>query len=116
MTLCGTGIGFGHNPAAVPFGMNRSRRYKLKNYFRKFCHNHAIAESNKTGGVKMKQFDSEKQMIAKAVSGDQEALETLLSGVQDMILSLRMRGMPPDATFAHLDRWRQEITGGELIH
>lgn len=47
----------------------------------------------------MKQFDSEKQMIAKAVSGDQEALETLLSGVQDMIynLSLRMLGMPPDA-------------------
>ncbi len=38
-------------------------------------------------------------MIAKAVSGDQEALETLLSGVQDMIynLSLRMMGMPPDA-------------------
>ncbi len=68
----------------------------------------------------MKQFDSEKQMIEKAVLGDQEALETLLSGVQDMIynLSLRMLGMPPDAEDAtqeilikvmtHLSSFRQE--------
>lgn len=47
----------------------------------------------------MTHMNSEKQRIEQAVSGDQEALESLLCGVQDMVfnLSLRMLGMIPDA-------------------
>lgn len=44
-------------------------------------------------------MDLEKERIARAVAGEQEALEELLGGVQDMVfnLSLRMLGLVPDA-------------------
>lgn len=47
----------------------------------------------------MTQMDSEKQRIEQAVAGNQEALESLLCSVQDLVfnLSLRMLGMIPDA-------------------
>lgn len=47
----------------------------------------------------MNHTEQEKQMIQRAILGDQEALETLLCSVQDMVynLSLRMLGMIPDA-------------------
>lgn len=47
----------------------------------------------------MKNLLDEDKLIEKAVSGDQQALETLLCSVQDMVfnLSLRMLGMIPDA-------------------
>lgn len=47
----------------------------------------------------MNHLENEKEMIQKAISGNQEALETLLCHVQDMVfnLSLRMLGMIPDA-------------------
>ncbi|WP_343210637.1 RNA polymerase sigma factor [Anaerolentibacter hominis] len=47
----------------------------------------------------MGNVNHEEQLIEKAVSGNQEALETLLVSVQDMVfnLSLRMLGMIPDA-------------------
>lgn len=47
----------------------------------------------------MNDLEKEKQMIEEAVSGNQAALEALLSGVQDMVfnLSLRMLGTKPDA-------------------
>lgn len=43
--------------------------------------------------------DEIKTLIDKAVSGDKQALETLLSGIQDTVfnLSLRMLGTPADA-------------------
>ena len=68
----------------------------------------------------MTQMDSEKQRIEQAVAGNQEALESLLCSVQDMVfnLSLRMLGMIPDAEDAaqeilikvmtHLSSFRQE--------
>lgn len=42
---------------------------------------------------------TEKEIIEKALSGDQKALESILSGIQDMAfnLSLRMLGTVPDA-------------------
>lgn len=44
-------------------------------------------------------FQESKDLIEKAVSGNQAALETLLSGIRDMVfnLSLRMLGTIPDA-------------------
>lgn len=44
-------------------------------------------------------LENEKELVEQAVSGDKEALETILCGLQDMIfnLSLRMLGMIPDA-------------------
>lgn len=47
----------------------------------------------------MKNMDLEKDLIARAVAGEQEALEEVLCGVQDMVfnLSLRMLGLVPDA-------------------
>lgn len=47
----------------------------------------------------MKPMNDEKQLIDRAVSGDQEALCALLTGVQDMVfnLALRMLGRVPDA-------------------
>lgn len=65
-------------------------------------------------------FENEKQLIEKAVSGNQKSLEELLCGVQDMVfnLSLRMLGMVPDAEDAsqeillkvmtHLSSFRQK--------
>ena len=47
----------------------------------------------------MKNMDLEKDLIARAVAGEQEALAEVLDGVQDMVfgLSLRMLGLVPDA-------------------
>ena len=47
----------------------------------------------------MKNMDLEKDLIARAVAGEQEALAEVLNGVQDMVfgLSLRMLGLVPDA-------------------
>ena len=68
----------------------------------------------------MTQMDSEKQRIEQAVAGNQEALESLLCSVQDLVfnLSLRMLGTFHDAEDAsqdillkvmtHLSSFRQE--------
>lgn len=68
----------------------------------------------------MRNLDNEKQIIDMAISGDHEALETILLGVQDMVfnLSMRMLGTIPDAEDAtqeilikvmtHLSSFRQE--------
>ena len=65
-------------------------------------------------------LENEKQMIEDAISGNGQALETLLCSVQDMVfnLSLRMLGLVPDAEDAtqeilikvmtHLSSFRQE--------
>lgn len=65
-------------------------------------------------------LENEKQLIDDAVSGDKEALGSLLGGLQDMIfnLSLRMLGTVPDAEDAtqeilikimtHLSSFRKE--------
>ena len=61
----------------------------------------------------MKENIQEKEIIEAAVSGDQEALETLLCSVRDMVfnLSLRMLGMIPDAEDA-----TQEILVKVMTH
>lgn len=68
----------------------------------------------------MKPLKDEKQFIEQAVAGDQQALETILCHVQDMVfnLSLRMLGTIPDAEDAtqeiliqvmtHLSSFRRE--------
>lgn len=68
----------------------------------------------------MKKMKDEKKLIKEAVSGNQDALESLLCNIQDMVfnLSLRMLGMIPDAEDAtqeilikvmtHLSSFRQE--------
>lgn len=47
----------------------------------------------------MTNIENEKQLVVKAVSGNQDALEAILTGVKDMVfnLSLRMLGTIPDA-------------------
>lgn len=68
----------------------------------------------------MSHIENEKQIIEQAVSGNQQALETILANIQDMVfnLSLRMLGMVHDAEDAtqeilikvmtHLSSFRQE--------
>ena len=47
----------------------------------------------------MTNIENEKQLVVKAVSGNQDSLEAILTGVKDMVfnLSLRMLGTIPDA-------------------
>lgn len=61
----------------------------------------------------MKKLQDEKNLIEDAICGDQEALETLLCSVQDMVynLSLRMLGSIPDAEDA-----TQEILVKVITH
>ena len=68
----------------------------------------------------MQNLKDEKRLIRDAISGNQDALESLLCNIQDMVfnLSLRMLGMIPDAEDAtqeilikvmtHLSSFRQE--------
>ena len=49
----------------------------------------------------MKNMDLEKDLIARAVAGEQEALAEVLDGVQDMVFGLSLRMLGP-VSYTHL--------------